>query len=100
MLEVFQRGAVRRIYAAHRCPLGALGAFSSFLFFSSSSFFFLGGVLAYSPKGLRPHLGEKVRQSGRKSASIYEKKCVKVGEKVRQDRGETLTRPPNTHKIQ
>jgi len=107
VLDVFQRGAVRRIYAAHRFFPNSIFTYSpkafveipdkihvSFFFFffsSSSSFFFLGGFSAYSPKAFRAHLREKVRQYTRKSASKGEKKCVNMREKVRQHVRERLT---------
>lgn len=81
VLDVFQRGAVRRIYAAHRffkihnLPTlprvlwQSLTKFTSlFFFFSFSflSFFFLGGFLSYSPNDFRTHFGQKYRFIGQK----------------------------------
>ena len=57
--------------------------FSFFFFIFFFLFSFLGGWEALIGAGFQAYFGQKVRQSRTKSASISDKKCVNLGQKVR-----------------
>ena len=87
----FLRRGVSRNLAAPNPPQGvSFCFFSLFLFFS---FFFLGGVLPYSPNDLRAHFGQKTRLHRAKNTSTSGKKHVYIGQIPRFFFGQIDTLP-------